>query len=595
MAIASVGTRGTQISGASGTTIARAPSAAVAAGRCLVAYIATRENPGSASIADAQGNIWVPLGVFSHSADNAHSYAWLCNVQTALGTADTITVSFGTAIVDKCLALWEYSVAAGKILAEADLPVGNELTNANGFGAATFSGLPNLQRLYFRSGTKRANSTGAITPTSGFVSHGLTIRSRNNAAGACVLRAEHRIATSTEATSNPVWAVAGNTAALFMALDEVDPPAPSELTGEDAAKVTTSTGGAVTSAHTVSGISAAQATTSTTGSVGQAHVLVGASVAQINASTTGVVTPEQTPDLDGQLVAQVNASTSGAVSSAHTLLGVGAAQGATSTSGGLSSEHPLTGNGSAQITGATTGSVSSAHTVSGAGVAQAQSSTVGSVAQTHVLQGVSAVQGATATTGALDLTYDQFLGGVSVAQPTTSTSGAVSSTHILAGSGVAQPHSSTDGALELTASLAGEGAVQTTTSASGAISITRTLTGAGAIQLATTTSGTLGAVHNLTGDWVLPGWVDPGFVLSSYAIQPATSSTGRIRVLGSVNEQILKLLANRQELDPAVGVFRVFDDDGETVVWQAAAWEDAAGTRRYRGKTLARIDRLEMV
>lgn len=55
---------------------------------------------------------------------------------------------------------------------------------------------------------------------------------------------------------------------------------------------------------------------------------------------------------------------------------------------------------------------------------------------------------------------------------------------------------------------------------------------------------------------------------------------------------IYKLLANRQELDPTAGVFRLYDDDGLTVLLSAPAWEDAAGTIPYRGQELRRIDRL---
>jgi hypothetical protein len=55
---------------------------------------------------------------------------------------------------------------------------------------------------------------------------------------------------------------------------------------------------------------------------------------------------------------------------------------------------------------------------------------------------------------------------------------------------------------------------------------------------------------------------------------------------------IYKLLANRQELDPVAGKFRVYQNDGITVFMEADAWEDAAGTVRYRGTVLRRIDRL---
>jgi hypothetical protein len=231
MAIASIGTRGTAVSGASTTTIARAPTATVAVGRCLLAHFATRENVAISTVTDAAGNTWEFLGRFSHvGTGDAHSEVWLCNVTTQLTTGTTITATFGSAVIDKCMALWEYSVGAGNALRTVEPVVGNQVNAANGFGSAAFAGLASQQRLYFRSGSKRANSTTTITATSGFTTHALNIRSRNSGTLAIVLRAEHLIATNTGTTSNPTMAVSGNTAALFVALEEYTPPAAQDLT-----------------------------------------------------------------------------------------------------------------------------------------------------------------------------------------------------------------------------------------------------------------------------------------------------------------------------------------------------------------------------
>lgn len=56
---------------------------------------------------------------------------------------------------------------------------------------------------------------------------------------------------------------------------------------------------------------------------------------------------------------------------------------------------------------------------------------------------------------------------------------------------------------------------------------------------------------------------------------------------------ILKILANKQTLDADTGLYTLYDDDGTTILYQVAAWEDVAGTIPYRGRTLSRIDRLE--
>jgi hypothetical protein len=119
-------------------------------------------------------------------------------------------------------------------------------------------------------------------------------------------------------------------------------------------------------------------------------------------------------------------------------------------------------------------------------------------------------------------------------------------------------------------------------------------------------------------DWVEPGWVEPGWVEWPYfnqnqffgatVVGSATELTQdarfdntqsfyspRVRFLADIPNQILQLLTNRQELNPTTGTFTVYDDDGVTPLWVANAWADAAGTIPYSGKTLNRIDRLELL
>lgn len=55
---------------------------------------------------------------------------------------------------------------------------------------------------------------------------------------------------------------------------------------------------------------------------------------------------------------------------------------------------------------------------------------------------------------------------------------------------------------------------------------------------------------------------------------------------------ILKILVNRQELNPATGTFTLYDDDATTVLYTTNAWADAAGTVPYSGGALRRIDAL---
>ena len=61
---------------------------------------------------------------------------------------------------------------------------------------------------------------------------------------------------------------------------------------------------------------------------------------------------------------------------------------------------------------------------------------------------------------------------------------------------------------------------------------------------------------------------------------------------GTTLDTILKILTNRQVLDAATGKFTIYDDDSTTVLFQANAWADTAGTVPYSGGALRRIDRL---
>ena len=65
-----------------------------------------------------------------------------------------------------------------------------------------------------------------------------------------------------------------------------------------------------------------------------------------------------------------------------------------------------------------------------------------------------------------------------------------------------------------------------------------------------------------------------------------------VSIPGGTLDLILKILVNRQELNPATGTFTLYDDDGVTVLYTTSAWADAAGTVPYSGGALRRIDAL---
>lgn len=90
------------------------------------------------------------------------------------------------------------------------------------------------------------------------------------------------------------------------------------------------------------------------------------------------------------------------------------------------------------------------------------------------------------------------------------------------------------------------------------------------------------------GNTAVSALLTGAFVEISLSAPSAKSGTG------SLEELVYQLLANRQELDPVLGEFIIYDVDGITIKWRAKAWEDANATLPYKGGALTRIDKLEL-
>lgn len=222
MAISSIGNRGTGVSGASGTTVALTPNGTAAVDRILVVAFASTSGPDHTAVSDSSGNIYTRIGLTTGNSQTVS--IWVTKVAVQLTTGSTIWGQLGSAVVDKCLGAWEFSVGSGNTLRAV---AGNQTATAsasNGFGSTAHSGLSSAERCYFMAGCKGANTTTALTASTNFTSTAWTIRSRNNAS-ARILRAEFRINTSTGETSNPTLAVSGNYATLHVALEETTEPA----------------------------------------------------------------------------------------------------------------------------------------------------------------------------------------------------------------------------------------------------------------------------------------------------------------------------------------------------------------------------------
>ena len=259
MAIASRGLGGTAAASTSGNTLtSTGMGTALSVGDVsLVVSVSDNistldgDNSEVTSVTDSGGNTYTKLGEYTNSGGAAAAGVtcsiWMSQLTTALATTATFTINYSGNIVDRTAFNHGFSIGAGNKLRLSTTPVTTEVNAANGFGSAAFSGLSSLNRLYFRGMGKEANSTASLTPSTGF---SLTIgqRSRNNNA-AVLARGEFLINTSTGETSNPTLAVTGDTASVFLALEEYTPAVPTVTTqaASSVAEETATANGNITS------------------------------------------------------------------------------------------------------------------------------------------------------------------------------------------------------------------------------------------------------------------------------------------------------------------------------------------------------------
>lgn len=276
MTIAVGGFRGTAQNATSSASFVLTTNAnETTVGQVLTLLVVTRENVAISSIEDSSGNTWVKAGRYSNTTNgDAHVELWICQAVNGLPAASTVTMTYPSAVLDKCCAMHAWNVASGKTLKQSALAgvIGNEVNGTTDFGSVTYVGsiTGGVQRLWYRVLAKRANTTAGITVSSGFTNLSLASRSRNDAANAIVPRGEFRFSTAAGETSNPPFAVSGNTAGLFFALEEADPvEAPTGIVGSLAGTL-----GALTA--------------SASGTV-ESHGALSATLGALTASATGTV------------------------------------------------------------------------------------------------------------------------------------------------------------------------------------------------------------------------------------------------------------------------------------------------------------------
>jgi hypothetical protein len=166
------------------------------------------------------------------------------------------------------------------------------------------------------------------------------------------------------------------------------------------------------------------------------------------------------------------------------------------------------------------------------------------------------------------------------------------------------------------ATLTGTGGFSPDPSMSLIVSAVATLAGTGGFASNPTITGNLYAAATLAGvsdvagtvgalGWALAGLTGTGTItdaqehgtghMSADVLPYAELSPQGLAdaVWGASAAQLIRaVLQNKTVTDPDTGVMTVYDDDGETVLYEANVYEDADGTLPYSGSGVNRRDRL---
>lgn len=199
-----------------------------------------------------------------------------------------------------------------------------------------------------------------------------------------------------------------------------------------------------------------------------------------------------------------------------------------------------------------------------------------------VLAGRNILFESTVSTGAVSSTPQHTVTGRNVRFDATLARGAATQAHVMTGRAVRFDASISRGAVDLTfpQTVTGRNVRLDSTISTGAAGQTHATAGRALRSDITVQRGSAAQVHQLAGRSI-----------QFQALFPAV----RLGFVGNATDLIYQLLTNRQELDPVLGEFVVYDVDGVTIKWRAKAWEDADATLPYRGGELRRIDKLELL
>lgn len=357
MAFVLVGSGGTAISGTSSSTLDLTTTADLSLANsrfCVLAVSSDNISTSDGATTDHTSvtggtGTWTKIGEYTNAngaaAAGVTTSLWFFLPSGANATGTVFTITFASAVVDKAAQIRRFTWDTAKGVRAANTPVGFGVDATTGFGSGALSGLPSQEYLFVSGLGKEANTTTALTPSSGWGTWSVA-RSRNNAA-AVASWGEHLISTATGATSSPTLAVSGDTASLIAALEEYTLGGGGAINGSTAPTFTTA--GNLTGTGALSGSSAPTFTTAAT--------LIG------GAPVTGAVTVSFTTAATGQATAAASGSATVAFTATGAITGAGLLSGVIAPT--FTATASLAGSGA--LAGSSAGTFTTAGNIAGSG------------------------------------------------------------------------------------------------------------------------------------------------------------------------------------------------------------------------------------
>jgi hypothetical protein len=208
-------------------------SANVAAGDILIVIIA-KDNTGTtdgdfaeiSGVSDSKGNTYTKAKEFTNGQGGAGSGAtvsvWFSKITTALGTTDTVSATFASAITAKAMTLAEFSVAAGAslVVAASAATAGDAVSSVS----TSITGLASQQYLFI-AGDAYEGSGATKTESTGFTAIPSAGTTGGGAATNMMVFGAYQIATATGATYSPTFSASADIAQVLIAFQERLPQA----------------------------------------------------------------------------------------------------------------------------------------------------------------------------------------------------------------------------------------------------------------------------------------------------------------------------------------------------------------------------------